>query len=207
MKWIKCQVDEENQTAFSDAQEGWGDLKKLDGFLGQVGGWDRKNSFEAAILSFWRDYESYQQFMNHDHDEIVERNGQKNTYNKIYVAFFEVILEISSTNMTKFLRNGKILRTAEYDAALNKQAHFEHIQQEVWNKGMVESPGMLACVFCKKHNYKPVYLVASLWDNNHSHQEYADNKLPSLIKQAGAEDSEIIITENLIEMNPKWTVI
>ncbi|MED3786063.1 DUF4937 domain-containing protein [Peribacillus frigoritolerans] len=36
MKWIKCQVNEENKRSFSKAQEGWGQLLHCDGFIGQI---------------------------------------------------------------------------------------------------------------------------------------------------------------------------
>ncbi|MET1181020.1 DUF4937 domain-containing protein [Peribacillus simplex] len=31
MKWIKCQVNEENKRSFSKAQEGWGELRHCAG--------------------------------------------------------------------------------------------------------------------------------------------------------------------------------
>ncbi|MCZ0874338.1 DUF4937 domain-containing protein [Peribacillus sp. AS_1] len=36
MKWIKCQVNEENKRSFSEAQEGWVELRHCDGFIGQI---------------------------------------------------------------------------------------------------------------------------------------------------------------------------
>jgi hypothetical protein len=40
IKWIMCNVPENKKVMFSQAQN-----KSLDGFLGQVGGWDINHTF------------------------------------------------------------------------------------------------------------------------------------------------------------------
>ncbi|MFI8492440.1 YdbC family protein [Peribacillus butanolivorans] len=158
IKWIKCQVNEENKSSFSNAQEGWGDLKQLDGFIGQIGGWDKNNPFEAGIISFWRDDRSYQAFMEQQHDGIFEKSNQRNTYSNISVQIFEKMFNTSKTDMTDFLSKGSLHRVADCFVETNKQLEFEHMQKEVWNKGMMASPGMFAGVFAEKKNGR--YLVA-----------------------------------------------
>ncbi|KON70938.1 hypothetical protein AKG34_20615 [Peribacillus butanolivorans] len=204
IKWIKCQVNEKNKSSFSNAQEGWGELKQVDGFIGQIGGWDKNNPFEAGIISFWRDDRSYQAFMEQQHDEIFEKSNQRNTYSNISVHIYEKMFNISTTDMTDFLSKGSLLRVADCFVETNKQLEFKHMQKEVWNKGMKASPGMLAGVFAEKKNGR--YLVASLWENDRSHQWYVDNKLPALIQSSGVKDPAIRITGSLIKVNPKWIV-
>jgi hypothetical protein len=57
-------VDCDSKLPFSIAQERWGNLKDVDGFLGQIGGWDVNDPFEAGILSFWKDSNSFRDLWN-----------------------------------------------------------------------------------------------------------------------------------------------
>lgn len=206
IKWIKCQVDEESKCSFSNAQEKWSKLKNSEGFLGQIGGWDKNNPCEAGILSFWKDYHSYKKFMKYHHDDIFENSNQKHTYQNISVKIYEKLFDISSTDFTRLLREGNLLRIADCYVDLNRQSHFEQKQKEVWNKGMTDTSGMLAGIFCRNPNHKEMYLVVSIWNNNLSHQSYVVNKLPSLIQISGVKDPAIRIIGNLLEINPKWVV-
>ncbi|MGG4266253.1 YdbC family protein [Peribacillus simplex] len=196
MKWIKCQVNEENKRAFSSAQEGWGELLHSAGFMGQIGGWNKNEPLEAGILSVWKDHHSYQRFMQYQHDEIFVKSDQSSTYTNISVDIFEKIF--NTTDFTGFLGKGKLLQVTDCYVETNKQAHFEQMQKEVWKKGMMYSPGMMSGAFGKKQNGR--YLVASLWDNEHSYQQYMD-------KESGVKDAPQRITGSLIELHPKWEVI
>ncbi|MCR8869391.1 hypothetical protein [Peribacillus frigoritolerans] len=66
-------------------------------------------------------------------------------------------------------------------------------------------PGMLSDAFGKRQNGR--YMDASLWDNEDSHQLYADKELPALIKKTGVKDSTQRISVSLIELHPKWMFI
>ncbi|CAH0150092.1 hypothetical protein SRABI84_00677 [Peribacillus simplex] len=203
MKWIKCQVNEENKRSFSKAQEGWAELRHSAGFIGQIGGWNRTEPFEAGILSVWKDLHSYQSFMQHQHDEIFGKSDQGSTYTNISVDIFERIFNIGTKDITDFFGKGKLLRVADCSVENDKQAHFEQVQKSVWNKGM--TPGMMSGAFGKRQYGR--YLVVSLWDSEYLHQRYLDKELPALIKESGVKDTIQYITGSLIELHPKWAVI
>ncbi|MEC0297698.1 YdbC family protein [Peribacillus frigoritolerans] len=203
MKWIKCQVNEENKRSFSKAQEGWGQLRHCAGFVGQFGGWNRKEPCEAGILSVWKDLHCHQRFMQHQHDEIFAKSDQGSTYTNISVDIFESISNIGTTDITDFVEKGKLLRVAECSVENVKRARFEQVLRDAGNRGMI--PGMLSGAFGKRQNGR--YLAASLWDNEDSHQRYADKELPALINESGVKDSTQRISVSLIELQPKWAVI
>lgn len=192
MKWIKCQVNEENKRSFSKAQEGWGELRHCAGFMGQIGGWNRNEPFEAGILSIWKDLQSYQSFMQHQHDEIFGKSGQGSTYTNISVDIYEKIFNLGTTDMTAFFCKGKLLRVADCSVENDKKAGFEQVQKDIWNKGM--TPGMLSGAIGKGQSGR--CLAASLWDNEYLHQRYVDKELAALIREAG-----------VIELHPKWAFI
>jgi hypothetical protein len=117
------------------------------------------------------------------------------------------MFDISSSDIIKLLNKGELLRVADCCVDANRQLHFEQKQKEVWNKGMADSKGMLAGVFCQNKQHNNMYLVVSLWENNASHQRYVDNKLPSLIESSGVKYAIKTITGNLIKLNQNWSVI
>ncbi|WHY56184.1 YdbC family protein [Peribacillus simplex] len=197
MKWIKCQVNEENKRSFSKAQEGWGELRHCAGFMGQIGGWNANEPYEAGILSVWKDLHSYQSFMQHQHDEIFAKSDQGSTYTNISVDIYGKIFNIGTTDIKDFFGKGKLLRVADCSVENDKQAGFEQVQRDIWNKGMTS--GMLSGAIGKGKSGR--YLVASLWDNEYSHQRYVDKELAALIKESGGN------TGSLFELHPKWAVI
>lgn len=201
MKWIKCQVNEENKRSFSKAQEGWGQLRHCAGFICQIGGWNRNEPCEAGILSVWKDLHCYQRFMEHQHDEIFAKSDQGSTYTNISVDIFESISNIGTTDITDY--RGKLLRVAESSVENVKRARSEQVVKGAGNRGMI--PGMLSGAFGKRQNGR--YLTASLWDNEDSYQRYADKELPALINEPGVKDSTQRISVSLIELHPKWAVI
>ncbi|WP_170971575.1 YdbC family protein [Peribacillus simplex] len=200
MKWIKCQVNEENKRSFSKAQEGWEELRHCAGFMGQIGGWNRYEPFEAGVLSFWKDLHAYQSFMQHQHDEMLAKSTQVSTYTNISVDIFEKISNIGTTDITDFFDKVKLLRVAECSVEKVKRARFEQVLKEVGSKGM-----MSGAFGSKSQNGR--YLVASIWDSEYSHQRYADKELPALINESGVNVSTHRITGRLIELHPKWVVI
>lgn len=186
-------MNEENKRSFSKAQEGWGQLRHCAGFIGQIGGWNRNEPCEAGILSVWKDLLCYRRFMQHQHDEIFAKSDQGS----------ESISNIGTKDMTDFVEKGKLLRVAECSAENVKRARFEQVLKDAGNSGMI--PGMLSGAFGKRQNSR--YLAASLWDNEDSHQRYADKELPALINESGVKDSTQRISVSLIELHPKWAVI
>ncbi|WP_458354121.1 YdbC family protein [Peribacillus frigoritolerans] len=203
MKWIKCQVNEENKHSFSKAQEGWGELRHCAGFMCQIGGWNRNEPNQAGILSVWKDLHCYESFMQHQHAEIFGKSDQGSTYKNISVDIFESISNIGTTDITDFVDKVKLIRVAEYSVGNVKRARFEQVLKDAGNRGMI--PGMLSGAFGKRQNGR--YLAASLWENEDSHQRYADNEWPALINESGVKDSIQRISVSLIELHPMWAVI
>src|SRR5262249_22146483 len=94
VKWIVCEVAESTRGQFSLAQEQWAAVAGLEGFVGQVGGWDITTACHACIMALWRSPESYQAFMTREHDAIARKNGQASTYDAITTSLFEGMWEM-----------------------------------------------------------------------------------------------------------------
>ncbi|MED3993149.1 hypothetical protein P4647_00285 [Peribacillus frigoritolerans] len=122
---------------------------------------------------------------------------------RISFDIFESISNMGRTDITDIVDKGKLLRVAECSVENVKRDRFEQVLKDAGNRGMI--PGMLSGAFGKRQNGR--YMAASLWDNEDSHQRYADKELPALIKESGVKDSTQRISVSLIELHPKWMFI
>jgi quinol monooxygenase YgiN len=209
LKWIVCTTPKEMQTAFSVAQEQWAALKGLQGFLGQVGGWDTRNPLQAGILSCWQDEIAYQHFMRHVHDDIYQRSYQQQTYLSISVTLFNDILAIpgSATDFLSALSQGSILRVTDSQVFPEQGQAFEQNQRMIWNPGMAEAGGMLGGACAQAIGDPLRYLVASLWGDEQSHQAYLQTAFPVLRERAQLPRSIQHIKGWVIQLEKSWQVI
>ncbi|MGZ4134180.1 MAG: YdbC family protein [Tumebacillaceae bacterium] len=209
IKWIVCQVSEETRDAFSSSQSEWTALKHVDGFIGQIGGWNTENPLEACILAFWRDEEAYQAFMTHHHDMILANNKQQGTYTGIAVNLFKCVIPIqgSSESLSEALRTGSFVRVSDNTVRDGRSAHFIEMQQEVWNPGMAAFESMLAGVFSQHRTDQQRYLVASMWLEETQHAHYATTAVSELRQRA---DVNLDIAQSIgttLQLEPLWTVL
>lgn len=104
IKIIKCRVGEDSKDLFHHAQTKWTELKKVTGFIAQVGGWNLENSNEAIIIGFWESRKDYISFMSETHDKILDVNKQSTSYENIEVCIW----------MTENVLNSKEIINSEY---------------------------------------------------------------------------------------------
>ncbi|MFS1512657.1 YdbC family protein [Chengkuizengella sp. SCS-71B] len=205
IKWIVCDVPKNKKVDFSNAQEKWGSLANIDGFLGQIGGWDLNTSSRAGIISFWRDQLSYHKFMDQEHDKIFKEGKQKDTYERILIEIYDKKFNINNYQITKFLKEAKIIRVANCVVKEDKQEHFEKMQKDIWNEEMSKYQEMLAGVFCINDQHK--YLIVSLWGSVEAHQLYVERTLPLLVENSKLEDDLIKINGTVLNLDDNWSVI
>jgi heme-degrading monooxygenase HmoA len=209
IKWIVCKVPHGKKEEFSCAQEEWKALKGVNGFRGQIGGWDLKHNSDACVLGIWEDFESYKHFMDNIHDQIFHKNNQKRSYESISVTLFESLFDIPGVynEIYESLSKGKILRVADTTIYDNREQDFIKVQKEIWNPGMNKASGMYSGVFSKGTRTLNRYLVTTLWEDERSHQKYVETILPLLRHKAEVEKDISFILGRLILLDDKWSVI
>ncbi|MFC3884647.1 YdbC family protein [Bacillus songklensis] len=84
-KMMTCHVHDNQKDVFSYKQQHWAALAHVDGFIGQLGGWNVDQPTEAFVLGLWENEEMYQDFMKHTHDSIFYKSGQEATYHHLDV--------------------------------------------------------------------------------------------------------------------------
>jgi heme-degrading monooxygenase HmoA len=88
-KMMTCHVHDNQKDVFSYKQQHWSALAHVDGFIGQLGGWNIDQPTEAFVLGLWDNEETYQDFMKNTHDSIFYKSGQETTYHHLDVDIFK----------------------------------------------------------------------------------------------------------------------
>ncbi|MEN1936066.1 DUF4937 domain-containing protein [Paenibacillus sp. 102] len=203
LKMIFCQVEKEKKGLFSEAQEKWRGLQNLEGFHGQLGGW---NEDEACVFTVWENMNTYQKFMNEMHDPIFHNSNQKDTYVSCEIELFQTLFDIKATSFTNVLAKTPFVRAAVCDVKRGREENFLHIQETVWNKGMEKSEGMLGGVVGRSLKNFNRYVVLSFWENEMSHQRYVKEIFPDLYELANITEDVENINGKQVACLKEWSV-
>ena len=208
IKRIICKVKESEKETFYEHQKQWKQLSKVNGFLGQFGGWNNKQQLTACIYSFWESEIEYQEFMEKVHDQIFVNSGQANTYESIDVSLFEEKLSIPGLeeNIVTIIRNSNYIRIALSQVKEHKFKHFVEIQDKVWNPGMGKSKGMLGGTFATNQKQHNTFLVLTGWESEDCHQNYMKENFPELLQKAKPKDDVLELTGEQFKVEEAWRV-
>lgn len=206
IKWIQCEVEDNNRSAFTKAQKKWIELKEIEGFIGQIGGWKLNSPHIAGVLSFWQSQFYYERFMERFHDDLVEKNKQVNTYKNIVVNIYEEMGKIGSRGIASLLSEGRILRVTECPVTAEAAQFFEEEQISLGNKLMNGEACMLGELLGRHKQDGQRYLVASLWSSYYSHRSYTEEVLPGLVEPLNVKGMTDYVVGNVIEIQTQWTI-
>lgn len=209
MKWIVCDIELEDRSRFSEAQEFWKPISRSPGFVAQFGGWDAMNSQEACILSLWKDQKSFDRFMSEVHDSITNLNSQADTYKSVDVNFFEPLMGMPGEfeNLVEAVGQGQYLRVADCQVKAENIEHFCKSQQDIWIPGMKNSEGMLGGYFNRGVREPDRFLVTTLWVDSESHRKYSEFKVPKFRQLADVSRDLNSILGRFIKLVPEWLVL
>lgn len=212
LKRIVCQVASDSRDAFSNAQAHWRQLKDIEGFRGQFGGWNAGDVSEscewACIVGLWQDSDSYQNFMSEFHDTVVEASGQAQTYVHATTALFEVQSDISGLHpdLCSAMGRSEFLRVADCSLRPGREAHFRQVQSDIWNPAMVATGGMAAGAFSRSLRDDDRFLVTTLWESEQSHAIYLRDAFAGLRSRAAVEDDVATLHGHGVVLEPSWRV-
>jgi heme-degrading monooxygenase HmoA len=195
LKWIRCQVEPEQTASFARAQEAWAPLTRVEGFLGQCGGWQAQqgNPALACILGIWESRERQEAFLHHGiHDAIVEGSRQLKTLSSWETVLLDVVHPMPGEfpDLALALQQAPasaILRIADCHVLLDQQPAFLQTQREIWLPAMRQADGMLGGCFATDHDGR--FLVTTLWRDASCHRQYAQERLPGLRDQVTRLDA------------------
>lgn len=209
VKWIVCDVENDQKSAFSKAQEQWSEIAGAKGFLAQTGGWEVDHQNTACIIAFWESAGDLDYFMRNLHNKIFQDSHQGATYRSIDIGHFNVKMTMpgSARSLTDVARDGRLLRIADCTVRNDKTSHFEKVQHDIWLPAMRDSSGMLGGVFSLNTVRDNHYLVSSFWESEDDHSNYVASKLPVLQQKADIKNDLLDITGKKVRLLDAWSVI
>ncbi|MGG2015341.1 DUF4937 domain-containing protein [Bacillus sp. S10(2024)] len=203
IKSIICKVSDEKKELFSAAQEQWDELKSLDGFYGQIGGWDES---EACIFSLWENMKMYQSFMNESHDKIFNDNNQESTYTSCETELYQSLFDMTETPFVEALAHSSFLRVAICDVKQESEKQFLHMQETVWNPGIARAEGLMGGIVGRSLSSNR-YIVLSLWKDEAAHRHYVKEIFPHLLHTANPSQQVLHLEGKQTTLVSSWSVL
>lgn len=203
IKSIICKVSDEKKALFSAAQEQWSELNALNGFYGQIGGWDES---EACIVSLWGNMKMYQSFMNESHDMIINDNNQESTYTSCETELYQSLFDMAETPFVEALAHSSFLRIAICDVKQESEKQFLHMQETVWNPGVTSAEGMMGGIVGKSLSSNR-YIVLSLWKDAAAHSQYVKEIFPQLLHTANPSQQVLHTEGKQTTLVSSWSIL
>lgn len=216
IKLIVCRVRNVTRNRFAEGQRCWSALAGVDGFLGQVGGWQpakptaitTSSDNTAVIVGIWRDEAAYDHFMRGIHDSIYDESGQRGSYSAIDVSKWRRRFDIPGERITmpEAIAEAALLRVARCTVRPERVDHFLDVQQGLWNPAMAAAGGVLAGVFSVGETDPQQFLVCTIWRSVDAHARYATEDLPRLREDSEVETDCCGLTGYAVPVEPAWIV-
>ncbi len=208
VKLITCEVPDENLERFAAGQAAWSALAKVDGFLGQLGGWELSDWNRAVIVGLWRDAEAYNRFMSDAHDAIFESHGQQDSYTSSDISLWQSVLGIPGSlhALGQAVEQAGLIRIALCRLRPGRREHFVEVQRNTWNPGMAASGGLLCGVFSRHCDDEDRFAVCTLWSSEAEHRRYRETIFHELRRAARVEDDCSAVAGMLVGCEASWKV-
>ena len=208
VKLITCDVPPENRDRFSQGQREWSALSDVEGFEGQVGGWNSTNASQAVIMGFWRDQVSYDEFMRSTHDAVFGTNGQRGSYKSGSAVLWEQLHDMPGgcAKLTDSLGRAALIRTARCTVRADRLEHFQSAQRDVRRSDMRRAKGLLGRVFARDCHAPNLLFVCTFWRTEALHDRYRTEILADLCVQAQPDGDCESIVGMTVRMDASWTV-
>lgn len=208
IKLIQCDVYSKHRDTFARGQREWRALRNVEGFRGQIGGWNADDPNQAVIVGLWRDQPSYEHFMRDTHDRIFASNGQEGTYQASSILLCDRELDIvgSLTSISDAVEAGGLIRLARCLVRPDRREHFTDVQKTIWNPGMGAAGGMLVGVFCRVRGDEAEFLVCTVWRTEEDHSRYRATVVHDLRARAEVEKDCESLQGTIVRVEPTWAV-
>lgn len=195
VKYIKCDVKADLTATFSKGQECWQRTTESDGFIIQVGGWDKT---QAVIIALWDDMASVQRFMQQSHDTIANKASQQDCYQQIYVDYLQPIAVAATNGLEQILTNAGSLRIDEYNLLPENQTDFIESQLRFWQSIAPTMNGCLGWQLLRSNKTPEQLLMLSGWTTAQHKQHSIEHDFPAIEQTA--------IHSHNVKLAPNWFV-
>jgi heme-degrading monooxygenase HmoA len=204
-KLIVATVPSTLRAKFADSQAAtWSELKSVPGFLVQVGGWETERSDSAVIIAYWKNEQSYADFMAKQHDLLAER--QRNTYSALQISCGHVIMTIKESDPRIPIAEAEMIRVTDLTLPPDYSPTFLAMQFDVWRPGLMSSNGMLGNTVTRLGRLPDRFASTTFWRSGEALCGYLEIIYPALSVQAKLKDHIKDLVSYHARLEPSWSV-
>jgi heme-degrading monooxygenase HmoA len=205
-KLIVATVPDELRTIFSTNQAAaWEGAGSLPGFLVQTGGWEVKNPNCAIVIAYWKNEQSYAEFMAGQHDVLTE--SMRKTYTALEIGTGHVITTVNQTDPKTAVAEAAIVRVTDCTLLPDCSPTFLAAQFSVWNPALAAADGMLMATVSRLGRAPDRFGVATFWKTGEALYQYQETLFPRLELQAKLREHIDKLTAYHAQLEPSWSVV
>jgi heme-degrading monooxygenase HmoA len=203
---IAATVPNDRHAKFSESQaSGWSGLESVPGFVAQVGGWVTDRPDCAVIVAYWKNEQSYADFMREQHDSLADR--QLGTYSALQVSTGHVILTIKETDPRVAIAETGIMRVSDITLRQDSSPLFLAMQLDIWRPGLIASGGMLGNTLSRLGRLPDRFASTTFWSGSDALRNFLETIYPVLSVQAKLKDHVGEMVSYHIPLEPSWSVV
>lgn len=195
----------EHREPFERGQVQWRSLKRVEGFLGQTGGWAGEDY--VCLASLWSDLASFQA---HTQEGAYTPEGLSARCEELTESKWERVLDIpgSARSPGLAMATGGFMRIARCTVPKGRQAHFIEAQRTIWNQGMSKRQAMQGGFFGRRVDSpgKNEFLIFTFWRSPEAHQAYMNEAFPGLRAKAQPQKDCVSITGMRVPIEASWRI-
>jgi heme-degrading monooxygenase HmoA len=204
-KLILATVPDELRYKFTECQAtAWSGLKSVPGFLAQVGGWESDRPDSAIIIAYWKNEQSYADFMQRHHDSFADR--QRDTYSALRVNTGHVIMTMKEADPRVAIAGAGLVRVSDLTLRPDSSPLFLAMQFDIWRPGLISSGGMLGNTLSRLGRLPDRFASTTFWKSSDALRSYLETVYPALSIQAKLKDHLNELVSYHIPLEPSWSV-
>jgi heme-degrading monooxygenase HmoA len=205
-KLIAATVPNDRHAKFSESQaSGWSGLESVPGFVAQIGGWVNDRPGCAVIVAYWKNEQSYADFMREQHDSLADR--QLGTYSALQVNTGHVILTIKEADPRVAIAETGIMRVSDITLRQDSSLLFLAMQLDIWRPGLISSGGMLGNTLSRLGRLPDRFASTTFWSGSEALRHFLETIYPVLSVQARLKDHVGEMVSYHIPLEPSWSVV
>jgi heme-degrading monooxygenase HmoA len=205
-KFIVATVPDELRAKFTESQAtAWRGLESVPGFLAQVGGWESDRPNSAIIITYWKNEQSYTDFMRQQHDSFAE--SQRGTYSTLKFSTGHVIMTIKQADPVLAIVEAGMVRLSDITLRSDSSPLFLAMQFDIWRPGLVSAGGMLGNTLSRLGRLPDRFASATFWRSSDALRNFLETVYPALSIQAKLKDHVEELVSYHVPLEPSWRVL
>ncbi|HZC34775.1 MAG TPA: DUF4937 domain-containing protein [Chthoniobacterales bacterium] len=205
-KLIVATVPADLRAKFADRQAAaWSELKSVPGFLAQAGGWETERPDSAVIIAYWKNEQSYADFMAKQHDSLAER--QRDTHSGLRIYSGHVIMTIKESDPRIAIAEAEMVRVSDLTLRPDSSPMFLAMQFDVWRPGLISSNGMLGNTFTRLGRFPDRFASTTFWRSSEALRSFVETVYPVLSVQTKVQDHIKELVTYHARLEPSWKLL